>query len=335
VPVGPLGVHFCAGLAGHTLRRYSTDPKALADSVIRYYERFRPDAVWLSADTWVSAEAMGATVGATDDQQPFGGMGEPLVKTAADLDRIPAPDVSSQGRYPLMLEALSRIVDQLGREAYIVACFDQFPFSLAAALMGINEIMLKVYDDPPFVEALMQRSSEYALAYAAALSGRGADLLSGGDSPAGLLGPDLYHQIALPAERSLIRSIKAATKKPVSLHVCGNVTRILPFMKSSGANVLELDHPVCMAEACRIVGPDIALWGNLNPVALLAQGTPERVGQETIKVMEAARSSGHRRFVISSGCTLAVETPFRNLEALVAASRSCLNPAPVPAESSS
>ena len=27
---------------------------------------------------------------------------------------------------------------------FIVACFDQYPFSLAAALMGINEIMLKL-----------------------------------------------------------------------------------------------------------------------------------------------------------------------------------------------
>ena len=44
VPVGPLAVHFCAGQAGYTLRQYTTDPCALADSVIRYYARFKPDA---------------------------------------------------------------------------------------------------------------------------------------------------------------------------------------------------------------------------------------------------------------------------------------------------
>lgn len=128
VPNGPLAVHFCAGVAGYTLRQYTTDARTLADSVIRYYERFRPDAVWLSADTWVSAEAMGARVGASDDNQPFGGIGEPLVQTAADIDRIPNPDVGSQGRYPLMLEALTRIVERLGKEVFIVACFDQYPF---------------------------------------------------------------------------------------------------------------------------------------------------------------------------------------------------------------
>ncbi|MEI6781411.1 MAG: uroporphyrinogen decarboxylase family protein [Verrucomicrobiota bacterium] len=321
VPVGPLAVHSCAGLAGYSLRRYTTDANALADSVIRYYERFKPDAVWVSADTWVSAEAMGARVGATDDNQPFGGMGEPRVQSAADIDRIPAPDVTRQGRYPLMLQALSRIVDKLGQDVFIVACFDQYPFSLAAALMGINEIMLKVFDDPPFVKALMERCSEYALAYATALSRAGADLLSGGDSPAGLLGPDSYRDLVQPTERQLIGRIKAATGTPVSLHICGNATAILPSMKTSGADVLELDHAVAIDAACRLIGPEIALWGNLNPVAVLSQGTPERVTEEALRVMAAVEACGHSRFVLSSGCALAVETPHRNIEALIAAAR--------------
>jgi len=95
------------------VRQYTTNAALLAEAVIRYYERFRPDAVWLSADTWVSAEAMGARVGATSDHQPFGGLGDPAVRTAADIDRIPAPDPGRHGRYPLMLEALSRIVAAL------------------------------------------------------------------------------------------------------------------------------------------------------------------------------------------------------------------------------
>jgi hypothetical protein len=37
---------------------------------------------------------------------------------------------------------------------------------VSAALMDTNEIMLKLYDDPPFVHALMARREEYAFAYA-------------------------------------------------------------------------------------------------------------------------------------------------------------------------
>ncbi len=317
VPVGPLAVHFCARVAGYTLHEYTTSARMLADSVIRYYERFRPDAVWVSADTWVSAEAMGARVGATDDDQPFGGIGEPLVQSVADLDRIPAPNVGQQGRYPLMIEALSTVVNRLGKEVFVVACFDQYPFSLAAALMGINAIMLKVSDDPPFVEALMQRCSEYAAAYARALSNAGADMLSGGDSPAGLLGPDFYRELALPAEKSLIASIKSATRKPVSLHICGKATPILSMMADTGADVLELDHAVNIGEACCIVGPEIALWGNLDPIGVLAQGTPELVRRKVAETLQTVKAANHQRFALSSGCTLAIETPPDNLDALL------------------
>jgi uroporphyrinogen decarboxylase len=317
VPTGPLAVHFCAGHAGYTLRQYTTDAAIMAESVIRYYERFKPDAIWLSADTWVSAEAMGMKVGASSDHQPFGALGGPLVTSAADIDRIPKPDVGSQGRYPLMLEALSRIVDAIGEEVFIVACMDQYPFSLAAALMDINEIMLKLYDDPPFVEALLEKCAQYTLAYGTALAGAGADMLSGGDSPAGLVGPALYEEAILPAERRVLDKLKATAGVPVSLHICGNATPILPLMAASGADVLELDHAVDLATACRIVGPDIALWGNLDPVSVLSRGTPERVRTVAAAAIAAAHAAGHSRFVLSSGCTLTVETPPGNLDALL------------------
>jgi uroporphyrinogen decarboxylase len=322
VPTGPLAVHFCARVAGYTLRQYTTDAQALADSVIRYHERFRPDAVWLSADTWVSAEAMGAQVGALDDDQPFGGLGDPLVQSAADLDRIPAPNVATQGRYPLMIEALSRIVSALGKDLFIVACFDQYPFSLAAALMGINEIMLKLHEDPAFVRAVMARCEDYALAYGQALAATGADLLSGGDSPVGLVGPRSYEKLLLPAEQRLIRKLKFGTGKLISLHICGDATRILPPMASSGADVLELDHAVDIGGACRAVGPGMGLWANLDPVSVLARGTPAEVTAAACKVLADVQAAGHQRFVLSSGCTLAVETPYQHLEALLAVSGS-------------
>ncbi|MBI2928442.1 MAG: uroporphyrinogen decarboxylase family protein [Verrucomicrobia bacterium] len=326
VPSGPLAVHFCARVAGVSLREYTSDARVLADSVIRYYERFRPDAVWLSADTWVNAQAMGAIVGPADDDQPWGGLGASLVQTARDIERIPPPDVGTQGRYPLMQEALTRIVAALGKEVFVVTCFDQYPFSLAAQLMGINEIMLKLTDDPPMVEALMHRGVEYALAYGRALSDAGADMLSGGDSPAGLIGPRPYREMALPFEQCLIRELKAATGKPVSLHICGNALPILPDMAASGADVLEIDHKTDLRRACEIAGPDIALWGNLDPVGVLAQGTPAQVGQATREALDTAAACGHRRFVLSSGCTLPVETPFENLEAMLSAARTSALP---------
>ncbi|MCX6903666.1 MAG: uroporphyrinogen decarboxylase family protein [Verrucomicrobia bacterium] len=317
IPTGPLAVHYCARVGGVSLRDYTTNPRLLAECVLRYYERFRPDAVWLSADTWVSAQAMGATVGAEADDQPWGGLGGPLVRTASDIAHIPPPKVESQGRYPLMLEALARVVEALGNEAFVVACFDQYPFSLAAALMGLDEIMVKLVEDRPMVEALMERCLEYGLAYGRALGRAGADLLSGGDSPASLIGPRAYHELALPFEQRLIAGLKSAAQPPVSLHICGDALPLLADMAASGADVLEIDHRVDLAQACRVVSPEVALWGNLDPVSVLARGSAEQVRQARRRALEVVRAGGRRRFVLSSGCTLAMETPAENLDALL------------------
>ncbi len=324
---GPLAVHYCARLAGVSMREYTLNPRTLADCVVRYYEEFHPDAVWLSADTWVTAQAMGAAVAFPTENQPMAGTGEPYVRSAADIDRIPAPDTGSQGRWPTMLEAMRHLLDALGKDVFIVACFDQYPFSLACALMGIEPAMTRLMDDRSLVEDLMARCAEYSVAYAAALAEAGADMLSGGDSPAVLIGPRLYREVALPLEQRVIAQLKSRVALPVSLHICGNATSILTQMAASGADVLELDHQVDMAAACRMLGPTTGIWGNLDPVALLAQGTPEEVRRSTIDLIETATACGHNRFVVSSGCTLAPDTPAANLRAMLDAVRNSRDPA--------
>jgi uroporphyrinogen-III decarboxylase len=157
--VGPLAVHYCAKLAGISLRDYTLKPRCLAESVVRYYDRFRPDAVWLSADTWVTAEAMGAKVAFPGPQQPLAGTGEPCVSTVADIDRIPPPNTASQGRWPLMLDALCYIKEAIGNDAFVVACFDQYPFSLACALMGIERDVAGAACKVPRLDRDPQRAS--------------------------------------------------------------------------------------------------------------------------------------------------------------------------------
>jgi len=315
--VGPLAVHYCARLAGKSLRDYTLKAAVLADCVLRYREMFHPDAIWLSADTWVNAQAMGAHVAFPGENQPLGGIGEPLIKAPADIDRISPPDPSSQGRWPLMLDAMRRIRAGIGPEEFLVGCFDQYPFSLACAVMGLERVMLAVNDDLPMVRALLERCADYTVAYGCALGDAGADMLSGGASPAALLGPKLYREVVLPFEQQVIARIKASTGLPVSLHMCGNATPLLADMAQSGADVLELDQRTDMRDACRIIPRHVAFWGNLDPVAVLAQGSPLDVVRAAKEFIETMRAAGHRRFVLSSGCTLAMETPEENLHALI------------------
>ena len=318
---GPLAVHVCARLAGIPLSEFSTRADRLADAVVRYFERFRPDAVWISADTWVTAEAMGAKVAAPGPDEPLSGTGEPAVKHARDVDRLPRPDPHTRGRQPVILEALRKVRSALGDEAFIVGCFDQSPFSLACALAGIETVLLKTVEDPSFVEALTAKAVEHVEAYGEAMAAAGADMLSTGDSPALLLGPEGYERFALPGEREVFHRLHRSTALPLSLHICGDTTALLPLMATAGADVLEVDHGVDLARATAALPPALALWGNLDPVALLLRGTAREVEYTARRLIESMDRAGRRRFVLSSGCTLAPDTPPENIQALLRAAR--------------
>jgi uroporphyrinogen decarboxylase len=90
-------------------------------------------------------------------------------------------------------------------------------------------------------------------------------------------------------------------------------------MAATGADVLEIDHAVDLTTACCVVRTETVLWGNIDPVGVLAQGTPEGVADAAQRALAAVRAEGRSGYVLSSGCTLAVETPAANLDALIAA----------------
>ena len=69
--------------------------------------------------------------------------------------------------------------------------------------------------------------------------------------------------------------------------------RFWPTWPTSGADVLELDHQVDMATACRtLVGPERPSGGNLDPVGLLVQSSPEKVRETTVGLVRTVKASG-------------------------------------------
>jgi len=320
---GPLAVHYCARNAGILIKDYTIDAKLLADSVIKYYQQYRPDAVWISTDTWVTAEAMGAKVWFPGDDEPMGGSSDGVIHSMEEIEKIPPPDPTSQGREPLMLDVVRRVKKAIGDDVFIAVCFDQSPFSLSCDMAGISDLMEKIILDPEFVQALLAKSIDYVIAYAQALADSGADMLSTGDSPAGLISPQHYEEYALPAEQKVFHHLRENTPCKLSLHICGDATELLPFMVQSGADVLELDGGVDIETACKLVPESIAIWGNLDPSDLLFHGSPDQVEAAAHELLSKVQAAGRKRFILSSGCTLAPATPSANVHALIKTTHQC------------
>ena len=82
-------MHFCAADVGVSFLDFSLNPKVHIECLLRYYEKYEPDVIWISADTWVTAQAVGAPVHSPDSNQPLAGPSDGFIHSRHDLDRIP------------------------------------------------------------------------------------------------------------------------------------------------------------------------------------------------------------------------------------------------------
>ena len=66
------------------------------------------------------------------------------------------------------------------------------------------------------------------------------------------------------------------------------------------------------------MGPDVALLGNIDPVNMLRNGTPEKIAAA---VAECHRQAGSR-YIVGAGCEVPRDTPEENVSALTKYARS-------------
>jgi uroporphyrinogen-III decarboxylase len=99
---------------------------------------------------------------------------------------------------------------------------------------------------------------------------------------------------------------------PVRLHICGNITPLLPEIGKLGCASVDLDWMVPVEDARRNMGPDQVVCGNLDPVAAVLQSTPERIHA----ACAACHAAAGPRYLLGAGCEIPRGTPPENLKAM-------------------
>ena len=92
----------------------------------------------------------------------------------------------------------------------------------------------------------------------------------------------------------------------------GHTAPILARMGEMGCEIVDLDSPGPMAQGRGEMGPKQILLGNIDPVRVLRNGTPESVYEA---VAECHRGAGGR-FIVGAGCEVPRDTPAENVRAM-------------------
>lgn len=318
VPVMLHSFMLAAREAGYTMEQFRSDPNVIAESFIKSVETYRYDGIFVDLDTATLAGAVGVPIEFIRDDPATSNLG--CIDNLQDIGKLPPPDVGAYKYVQIWLEAVAKLKTYFKDEIYIRGNSDQAPFSLASMMRSTQVWFMDLIQEPAAAHDLLEYCTQASSQFLDLMAETGTDMLSNGDSPAGpdLISPDMYQEFALPYEKRLVARAKEHGL-PYALHICGNTEPILGLMLQTGAHAFEIDYKTDIQAAHQTFKGKATFIGNLDPVGILKQGSPEIVRQTTQELIEVF--SDTPQFILNAGCAIPATTPSENIHAMIQTAR--------------
>lgn len=308
----PILMHFAARFNNTTYGKFASDYKTLVESNIRSMEYFDTDMVSLISDPYRETSAFGAPIEFIDEGVPR--CLKLIVRTIEDVKNLRNPDVGK----------CERTLDRIKGAAYFqkllkgtvpVSGWIEGPLAEACDLAGVNEMLVNLMTDPDFSNSLMDKCLVTAKSFAKAQIEAGCDLIGIGDAICSQIDRDSYNFYIKQRHSELIEYVHDCGAS-VKLHICGDTTHLLESLKDLNADIIDLDWQVNLDIAKDILGKNVVIGGNINPV-LIQDKSEEEIYFLARNLVDKYKN---RKYLLAAGCEITVLTPFQNLMAMRRAS---------------
>ncbi|GAW91065.1 MtaA/CmuA family methyltransferase [Calderihabitans maritimus] len=228
-------------------------------------------------------------------------------------------DFLSRGRIPELIKAVSILKEELGEKVIVIGGIIG-PFSIAASLVGITDMIKAAWKKPESVRQYIEIGERAGTTLAKAMIEAGADIIVVEDMMASLdiVSPKIYRELCFPYEKKQVEQLNV----PVIIHICGKLDKIIVDVAKTGCAAISVEPVVNVEEALekfKAEGLSAPLIGAVHPVESLFLGNPEKVKQETLDYIKKGVS------MISPGCAVPPGTKIENLKAMVEAVNEAAN----------
>jgi uroporphyrinogen decarboxylase len=241
-------------------------PELAAEVTIQPIDYLGADAAILFSDILTPVEPMGLKL----DFVP-GPVFENPVRTQADIDALRIPVMEED--VPYVLETIKILRREFEGRVPLIG-FGGAPFTLACYMVegkgskDFAHIKRMMYGAPELYAQLMEKITEMDRQYLNAQIAAGAQAIQIFDTWGGIVSPLDYETYILPYTKKLIDGLDRKGI-PVIHFVKGSGT-MLDSVKKAGSDVVGLDWHIGLGKAREILGPEIAVQGNLDPTVLYA-----------------------------------------------------------------
>lgn len=284
-----------------------TDGEVHYQAIKNVTETYDTTACTVIMDLTVEAEAFGCAISMPEHEVPS--VTGRLVCDEGSVNRLQVPSLSA-GRMPEYPKANRLAVENIKDKAVLSGCIG--PFSLAGRLYDMSEIMVGIYIEPDVIKTLLDKCTEYITLYCKELKTIGATGVIMAEPAAGLLSNEDCLEYSTVYVKQIVEAVQD-DNFTVVLHNCGNKGHCTQAMIDSGAAALHFGNAVNMVETLEQCPSNLVVMGNIDPVGILKQATPEEVYRITADLL--AKTAQYRNFVISSGCDMPPFVPDVNIKA--------------------
>ena len=296
--------------ANYSFMQMTKTPELAAQMTLQPVQAFPLDAAIIYSDILLPLEPMGVALEFAAGEGPV--IHNP-VRTPADVDALrvvePAEDLAFVG------DAIRLVKRDLPRLPLIG--FAGAPFTLASYVIeggsSRNYVETKriMYHAPDAWHSLMAKLAEVVARHLRAQVAAGADAVQLFDSWVGCLNPADYREYVLPHTQRVFQSLQDLNVPRI--HFGTNTATLLPLMREAGGDVIGVDWRIDLGEAWARVGKDVAVQGNLDPVALFAPA--DELERRVVAVL--AQADGRPGHIFNVGHGILPGTPVENVRLVV------------------
>ncbi len=291
----------------HGFLELATTPELAAQVTLQPVERFGFDAAIFFAD--ILTPLLPLDFGIAFRPGP---VLERPVRGPEDLGRVCIPPAGSLGH---VTQTLRMVQAALAPETALLG-FAGAPFTLAAYLLdggGSREhagLRTALYGDPAFLSEFLDRLAALTISYLELQIEAGVEAIQLFDTWAGLLPEPVFRRTALPAARKVLQAVG---HRVPAIYFVKDGAHLTAAMGEAGARCLSLDWRAPLDAARKLLGPGVAVQGNLDPGVLL--GTPQAVRQAAREIL--SRNAGAPGHIFNLGHGILPQTPLENISVLL------------------
>ena len=302
----PVMTHPGIEMLGYNVKEAVSSGQIHYEAVKALCEKYPQSAALTTImDLSVEAQAFGASVSFSYEAIPS--IEGRLVEDAAAIEALEVPSLEA-GRIPEYLKA-DKLAATLPKPVF-AGCIG--PFSLAGRLYGMTEIMMGIYIEPEAMQVLLDKCTEFLLKYVKAIKETGCPAVLMAEPASGLLSNEDNLMGCTPYVKKIIDAVQDESFAVV-LHNCGNTGHCTEAMVATGAWGFHFGNKIDMVQAVEGCPADALAFGNVDPVSVFKQASPEEMYKVTSELLQA--TAKYPNFVLSSGCDTPPGVSPANIEA--------------------